>query len=506
MAQESLRIPMIGEGLQEARVVAFLKQPGDFVKRDEPIYQMETDKAVMDVESPFEGTLVAWTAKVDDVLPIGEQVGLLEVAGAGASAAPVAAAPEAPAASSAAQGAANEIHLRIPMIGEGLQEARLVKKLKQPGDTIRRDEAIYQMETDKAVMDVESPHAGTLVRWLAEEDQVLPIGAEVLVMTTDEVVSDAPAGHAPAPSASSAPSAAAAAPAATGGARRRDVPPRTRAHAKAKGLSDDQIEALPVTGKPLMPADVDAYLAGGAPSAAPAASAPANQGNRKYQEKPFEGKQRILASRLQRGNQLVVPGMMSVVADWGPLESLRAEIKARGDEFAPSAFTYFAYAVARAAAQHPISRSTLVGDHTVRTYDHVNLGIAVALPGDELVVAVIDNADTLDWKSFAGQARESINQARDGRDQAHEGVTVSLTNMQAYNIREAMAVVVPPGVATIFLGEPYNGLANDGPEIKLQRSVNVGITIDHRLINGVGGAEFLNAIKNELEAVREWAK
>ncbi|HAY13267.1 MAG TPA: hypothetical protein DCY02_02215, partial [Armatimonadetes bacterium] len=147
------------------------------------------DKAVMDVESPFEGTLVAWTAKVDDVLPIGEQVGLLDVAGAGASAAPVATTPEAPAAP-ATSSAANEIHLRIPMIGEGLQEARLVKKLKQPGDTIRRDEAIYQMETDKAVMDVESPHAGTLVRWLAEEDQVLPIGAEVLVMTTDEVVSD----------------------------------------------------------------------------------------------------------------------------------------------------------------------------------------------------------------------------------------------------------------------------------------------------------------------------
>ncbi len=52
MAQESLRIPQIGEGLQEARVVAFLKQPGDTVRRDEPIYQMETDKAVMDVESP----------------------------------------------------------------------------------------------------------------------------------------------------------------------------------------------------------------------------------------------------------------------------------------------------------------------------------------------------------------------------------------------------------------------------------------------------------------------
>ena len=57
----SVKIPQIGEGLQEARLVAVLKQPGDRVKRDEPIYQMETDKAVMDVESPYEGVLIAWT-------------------------------------------------------------------------------------------------------------------------------------------------------------------------------------------------------------------------------------------------------------------------------------------------------------------------------------------------------------------------------------------------------------------------------------------------------------
>jgi pyruvate/2-oxoglutarate dehydrogenase complex dihydrolipoamide acyltransferase (E2) component len=64
----SVNIPQIGEGLQEARVVAFLKKPGDMVRRDEPIYQMETDKAVMDVESPVEGTLVSWSAKVDDIV------------------------------------------------------------------------------------------------------------------------------------------------------------------------------------------------------------------------------------------------------------------------------------------------------------------------------------------------------------------------------------------------------------------------------------------------------
>src|SRR5262245_12693420 len=76
----SVRIPQIGEGLQEARLVGVLKQPGEAVRRDEPIYQMETDKAVMDVESPYEGKLVRWLADVDAILPIGGAVAEMEVA------------------------------------------------------------------------------------------------------------------------------------------------------------------------------------------------------------------------------------------------------------------------------------------------------------------------------------------------------------------------------------------------------------------------------------------
>ena len=79
-----------------------------------------------------------------------------------------------------------EVSVAIPQIGEGLQEARLVAVLKQPGDLVKRDEPIYQMETDKAVMDVESPYSGRIVRWLAEPDTMLAIGADVLVMETEE--------------------------------------------------------------------------------------------------------------------------------------------------------------------------------------------------------------------------------------------------------------------------------------------------------------------------------
>src|ERR1051325_9415239 len=77
-----IRIPQLGEGLQEARIVRFLKQPGESVKQDEPIYEMETDKAVMEIESPAAGTLETWEAKEDEILPIGAIIGRLNTDGA----------------------------------------------------------------------------------------------------------------------------------------------------------------------------------------------------------------------------------------------------------------------------------------------------------------------------------------------------------------------------------------------------------------------------------------
>ncbi|MFM9874660.1 MAG: 2-oxo acid dehydrogenase subunit E2 [Fimbriimonadaceae bacterium] len=490
MPEIQLNIPAIGEGLQEARVVALLKQPGEMIARDEAIYQMETDKAVMDVESSVSGRVVRWLASADDVLSIGAPILIVETA----DDVPM----EAPVAADLAEETGNEsgvVSLKIPAIGEGLQEARLVAILKNVGEPVRRDDAVYQIETDKAVMDVECPYEGEVLEWLAAVDDVLPIGAEVARFRTNDKVD----GAAPLASTSSAPASTSPVQSASvsTGSRRRDVPPRTRAYARENGLSNDQIESIPAIGSKLMPTDIDAFLSGGSKIS----SAPSRGKN--YSEVAMGGKQRVLASRLQRSNQIVVPGMMSIVVDWGKIEELREETKAKGGDFQPSAFTYLAYAVAKAGADHPIMRSTMSGDSNIRTYDHLQLGIAVALPGDELVVAVIRDSDTLNWVDFATNARARINEAREGKDQADESVTLSITNMAGHGIREAMAVVVPPGVATIFLGEAYNGLSNDVPgEFKVMRCANVGITIDHRLINGVGGAEFLNAIRDNVANIR----
>lgn len=383
------------------------------------------------------------------------------------------------------------VSVRIPQIGEGLQEARLVAVLKKPGDLVKRDEPIYQMETDKAVMDVESPYEGTLVTWLAEVDTILPIGGEVAKMEVAEGVSEVGGGHGPAEPAPEAATHAASAPAAAG-ARNANIPPRTRAYAKEKGIPDADLAAIPSASGKLMPSDIDAYLA------APAGAAKVGEG---YSEAPVSQKQRLLASRLVRGSQLVVPGTITVVVDWEPTENMRARIKARGGDFQPSAFTMFAYAVAQALKEFPALRSTLPNDSTLRTYDHAALGIAVALPGDELVLAVVQDADTLAWRDFAAKTRERIDLARTGQDQANEAMTISLTNMQGFGLRDAVPVVVPPAVATLFIGEAYNTLVQNGAEMKLRRCVNLALTFDHRILNGVGAANFLNKVKENVESI-----
>ena len=398
------------------------------------------------------------------------------------------------------------VSLRIPQIGEGLQEARLVAVLKQPGDKVKRDEPIYQMETDKAVMDVESPYEGTLTEWVAPVDTILPIGGEVAKMDVSEAVEEAPV-HAHEGSSGStavveAPVAAQATSAPAGPSRNADVPPRTRAYAKEKGIADDVLGTIPASGSKLLPADIDAFLSnGGAKKAAPAAKATANGSG--FSDSKISNQQRILNSRMVRGNQLVVPGTISCAMNWEPIEGLRAKVKASGDSFQPSAFTMWAYAVAQTLKEHSAFRTAMPNDDTYRVYDHVQLGIAVSLPNGELVIAVVEDADALTWKEFAERTKARIELARGGKDQVNEAVTISLTNMQQFGLRDAVPVVVPPSMGTLFLGEVYNGLANDiQGAIKLQRTSNLALTFDHRVVNGVGAANFLNAVKANAENIK----
>ena len=385
------------------------------------------------------------------------------------------------------------ISVRIPQLGEGLQEALLVEFLKQPGDQIKRDEPIYVMETDKATTDVESPYEGTLVEWTVETGTVLEIGAEIGKMEVAEGVKEMPAGHGPAdsePAAVAAPNDSGTGPAkAAVRSGAVQIPPKTRKYLKEKGLLDiaDQI---PTSGKKLMPEDVDAYLASGGGTQTVGAD--------QYAESKLPQSQITLNYRLHRGTQICVPVTIMNEVDWTSLDRAR---EANRDSGGPTAFAMALWCVVQSLKKFDRFRSSLSSDgKTLKTFHDVNLGIAVSLPGDELVTAVVSAADKMEPADFYAAVARQIDIARDGKDQVNESTTISVSNIGKSGMKIGIPAIVAPAMATLAVGQTYwQPVPKDGG-FDFVKTATLTLSFDHRIANGVGAANFLADIKQQIES------
>ena len=383
------------------------------------------------------------------------------------------------------------ISVRIPQLGEGLQEALLVEFIKQPGDQIKRDDPIYVMETDKATTDVESPYDGTLVEWLVEPGTVLEIGAEIGKMEVAEGVKEMPVGHGPA-DASPAP-VAASTPAATTTASKPVrsgsvmIPPKTRKYLKELNLLD-QADQIPVTGKKMMPEDVDAYLAS-------VGGGTVDSGEYEIQDLPKS--QVVLNYRLSRGSKVCIPVTVMSDLDWSQIKSTRAKVKESGG---PTGFAMACWAVVQALKNHSKFRSALTADgNSLKVFHHVNLGIAVALPGDEMVTAVVRNSDQMSASEFFDAYAAQVTAARDGKDQADESTTITVSNIGKAGMRIGIPAIVAPAVATLAIGEVFDHPVPEGDSFKFRPTATATLSFDHRVANGVGAANFMNELKKNVE-------
>lgn len=383
------------------------------------------------------------------------------------------------------------ISIRIPQLGEGLQEALLVEFIKQPGDVIKRDEPIYVMETDKATTDVECPYDGKLVEWIVEPGTVLEIGAEIGRIEVAEGVKEMPAGHGPAETTASEPAAAANTATASKKAVRSgkiQIPPKTRKYLKEKGLLDVAQE-IPAAGSKLMPEDVDAYLA---------SSGGGDVDSDLYDVVELPTSQITLNYRLVRGTQVCVPVTVMNEIDWSSIGEARAKVRESGG---PTGFAMACWCVVQALKKHDKFRSTMSADgKSLKVFHNVNLGVAVALPGDEMVTAVVRDADKLTADEFYKQLGEQIAIARDGKDQADGSTTITVSNIGKAGMRIGIPAIVAPAVATLAIGETYAKPIPDGDSFKFSTAVTATLSFDHRIANGVGAANFMNDVKNEIES------
>lgn len=389
----------------------------------------------------------------------------------------------------------------VPQMGEGLREVLIHKLLKKPGEFVRRDEVIYVMESDKAVIEVESPYEGTLREWLVEEASVLAVGAAVARIDTASVATaDDSFRRASEPSAGTAGRGDGVAtpdstrPPASPPARAAVfVPPRTRAYCKALAISEDEIARIPASGGTLMPADIDSYLTqklgtsvGREPH--PLIEGEAAVGFRDYR---LPAHQRVLAFRLAHSARFVVPGTMKRQLPWQQLKQAVKVLRRANPGLPASDFETFAYAVVRASQEHAQFRSVLLKDDVVREFEHLDLGLAVQRPTGELMTAVVPQANLLGFPSFVALTQERVRQALAGEDQVNERVALHIDYAARLKITDGIPVLIAPAVAVVFLCAPT------GPP--QDRMANLGVTFDHRLINGGGAARLLNSIVEQVQ-------
>ncbi|MFP4281657.1 MAG: 2-oxo acid dehydrogenase subunit E2, partial [Opitutales bacterium] len=162
----------------------------------------------------------------------------------------------------------------------------------------------------------------------------------------------------------------------------------------------------------------------------------------------------------------------------------------------PSPTVMIAWALVQAMKQHPIFTCTVTAEDTLVQHQDFDFGVAVALDNDALDTAVIEQANTLDWVAFGQAYEDAVAGVRAGRGRSKSGTPLILTSMGGFKVRDALPVVVPPAIGTLFVGEAHY---DDTPAQDAREVVSLCLSFDHRWLNGVAGAQFLADVVTEME-------
>lgn len=322
----------------------------------------------------------------------------------------------------------HSVPVRVPILGEGITAARVTALLVEPGEEISPDDPLCEVETDKALFPIESPQAGRFGKWKIAVDDEVAVEQVIADMVVAEENGDAP-----------------------------------------------------VSGTPAEPAREESTDAMRTPQIAADGSVPAGG----------------LPSRIIAQLKDVVPAHMTVKAGWEAIRKARANAKKSAPESAPSPTVMVAYAVVQAMRKHPVFCCTIHPEGSLRHRQIFDFGIAVALKEDALDTAVIPQASELQGPAFYAAYREAVAAVRRGESRSKAQVPVILTSMGGFAVRDAQPLVVPPAMATLFLGSAH--LEPLG-EKKLREEVALCLSFDHRWLNGAAGAHFLHDVKAEMEA------
>jgi 2-oxoglutarate dehydrogenase E2 component (dihydrolipoamide succinyltransferase) len=543
-------MPALGESVSEGTVTRWLKSEGDHVAMDEPLLEVSTDKVDTEIPSPVAGILQKIVVAIDQTVPVGAELAIIADGAAPAStpapAAPVAAAPvtpppaapvvaapvtpppAAPAAPVAAAPSAGTI-ITMPALGESVSEGTVTRWLKGVGDSIAVDEALLEVSTDKVDTEIPSPVAGTIISIDVPVDSTVPVGARLAVIggagasapaapvvtpPAPPVVA-APVVSAPAPVAPPAPAPVAAS-APVSQPSDAYVTPIVRKLANDLGVNLANVKGSGVGGR-IRKEDVEAAAPkSAAPSATTAAAAPVQRSAAApvIATSPLRGTtvtmsrlRKVIAARMVESLQVSAQLTTVIEVDVTKIARLRDRSKATFEAregVKLSFLPFFAVAVCEALKQHPVLNSSVEGDQIIY-HGAEHLGVAVDTERG-LLVPVIHNAGDLNMGGIARKISDLAARTRDNKVTPDElgGGTFTLTNTGSRGALFDTPIINQPQVAILGLGavvkRPMVVKGEDGGEtIAIRSMVYLGLSYDHRVVDGADAARFLVTLKERLE-------
>jgi pyruvate dehydrogenase E2 component (dihydrolipoamide acetyltransferase) len=534
-----LTMPALGESVTEGTVTRWLKSEGDHIAVDEPLLEVSTDKVDTEIPSPVAGTLQKIVVGVDQTVAVGADLAIIED-GAAAPAAPVATpapvaatpapapvvpTPVAPVAPVASNSAGTVI--TMPALGESVSEGTVTRWLKNVGDSVAMDEALLEVSTDKVDTEIPSPVAGTLLAIDVPVDSTVPVGARLgLIGSANGVVPAAPvAPVAPVVVAPVAPIIAApvvsappvTAPVSAPVAAQADayVTPIVRKLAAELGVNLSTIQGSGIGGR-IRKEDVQAAAKPVALQSAPSAATvtPAAAKASPVAASPLRGTtvtmsrlRKVIAARMVESLQVSAQLTTVIEVDVTKISRLRDRAKATFEAregVKLSFLPFFAVAVCEALKVHPVLNSSVEGDQ-ITYHGAEHLGIAVDTERG-LLVPVIHNAGDLNMGGIARKISDLAARTRDNKVSPDElgGGTFTITNTGSRGALFDTPIINQPQVAILGLGaivkRPMVVRGEDGGEtIAIRSMVYLGLSYDHRVVDGADAARFLVTLKERLE-------
>ena len=527
----SVKMPALGESVTEGTVTRWLKNEGDHINVDEPLLEVSTDKVDTEIPSPVAGTLSKILVPIDSTVAVGADLALIEdgaAAPAAPVAAPVAAAPvaaapvaAAPVAAPAAAPASGTI-ISMPALGESVTEGTVTRWLKNVGDSVAIDEALLEVSTDKVDTEIPSPVAGTLISIDVAVDSTVPVGARLAVIggagqSAAPVVAApvAPVVAAPVAPVVAAPVAPVAAPI----SQPTDsyVTPIVRKLASELGVNLASVKGSGIGGR-VRREDVEAaakpvqvaapVIATSTQASSPVRTTPVMSAS------PLRGTtvtmsrlRKVIAARMLES--LAVSAQLTTVIEVDVTKIARLRDRAKGPFEARegvklSFLPFFAVAVCEALKQHPVLNSSVEGDQIIY-HGAEHLGVAVDTERG-LLVPVIQNAGDLNMGGVARKIADLAARTRDNKVNPDElsGGTFTLTNTGSRGALFDTPIINQPQVAILGLGavvkRPMVVRGEDGGEtIAIRSMVYLGLSYDHRVVDGADAARFLVTLKERLE-------